>query len=404
MKYRLKHKYNAGDIIKDKKRNMELLEQIRMPAGKSNKYVNLTKRGYKYHCLNCNNIDVICEYNIDKGNGCSVCSNSKVVKGINDISTTNPELVKYFVHSNDVYKYSYLSGKEVLMKCPNCGFKKVTIISTLYSQGFSCKKCGDKVSFPQKIMLNLLNQLNIEFETEKTFLWSQNKKFDFYIRTNNCIIEMHGLQHYKGGFEKLGGRSLKEEKENDTLKEKIAKENYIKDYIIINCSKSELNFIKNNILNSKLSKLFNLSNIDWLKCYEYACNSLIKVACDLWNSGIEKTSEISKIMKVSNCTVISYLKKGKILNWTNYDPDVSRHKPRLECRKENGSSARKVVCVNTGEIFNCIDNAIEYYKSKGINVGHIGECCSNKRKSCGKLPNGEKLKWMYYEDFINKNK
>jgi len=53
--------------------------------------------------------------------------------------------------------------------------------------------------------------------------------------------------------------------------------------------------------------------------------------------------------------------------------------------------ARKVLCVNTGEIFDTINEA-----SKKYNVTHsnITSCCQGTRKSAGKL-NGRKLVWRY---------
>ena len=400
MTYKKEYQYSLESIINDRKRNILLVEQIRMPVGKSDKNKNFTKRGYRYKCLNCGNIDCIGEYNIDKGNGCSVCSNNKVVRGINDIATTQPHLIKYFVNIEDAYKYSYLSGKKVLMKCLNCNYEKETIISTLYSQGFSCKKCGDGISYPNKFIFNMLQQLlNTNFETEKIFRWAEDKRYDFYI-PNIGIIEVHGMQHYqKSTKNSKFAHTLKEEQENDKLKEQLAKDNGIENYIIIDCRRSEMEWIKNSILNSKLTVLFNLNKINWLKCEEFACKSMINVVCNLWNNGIKSSLEIRKILKIARSTVILYLKRGAILNWVDYDSNKAKTNPRLNCRKENGSSARRVVCLNTNMIFDCIDYAIEYYKEIGINTTHIGECCRGKRKHCGKLPNGEKLEWVYYENF-----
>jgi len=396
-KYLRVHRYNIKDIIKDEKRNMLLLDQIRMSVGTSETKKRQTQRGYEYECLNCGNIDIIGEYSIDKGHGCSVCSGHKVVRGINDIATIKPELMKYFVDIEDTYRYTYLSAKKVLMKCPCCGFTKETIISTLSSQGFSCKKCGDGISYSQKFLFELFSQLNIKFSIEESFNWSNDKRYDFYLIDFNVIVESNGIQHYR---ESNRGRTLKEEQENDKLKEQLAKDNEIKIYIKLDCRESDMEFVKRSILSSELNFMFDLSTIDWLKCHEYACSSLVKVVCDLWNSGIRSTSEIRTKVKLANSTVILYLKQGTTLNWVNYNGDVSRRNPRINCRKEKGSSARKIICLNTKMAFDCIDYAIEYYGKQGINLRHIGECCSNKRKSCGKLPNGEKLKWMYYEDYI----
>lgn len=58
--------------------------------------------------------------------------------------------------------------------------------------------------------------------------------------------------------------------------------------------------------------------------------------------------------------------------------------------------ARKVVCLNTGEIFDAIADAGRKYNVVG---GNISGCCRGKKKSAGKL-NGEKLKWMYYDEYL----
>ena len=63
--------------------------------------------------------------------------------------------------------------------------------------------------------------------------------------------------------------------------------------------------------------------------------------------------------------------------------------------------ARKVICITTGETFNCILEAEEKY-----NIVHqsISKCCKGKYKSAGKLPTGEKLVWRYAEDLKEKIK
>ena len=46
---------------------------------------------------------------------------------------------------------------------------------------------------------NILNELNLSFEKEKTFddlVWKNKLKFDFYIDELNCLIEFDGEQHY----------------------------------------------------------------------------------------------------------------------------------------------------------------------------------------------------------------
>lgn len=64
---------------------------------------------------------------------------------------------------------------------------------------------------------------------------------------------------------------------------------------------------------------------------------------------------------------------------------------------ENHPQCKKVICITTGEIFNTIKQIEEEYK---INHANISLCCNGKRKSAGKDENGNKLVWMYYEDYL----
>ena len=65
---------------------------------------------------------------------------------------------------------------------------------------------------------------------------------------------------------------------------------------------------------------------------------------------------------------------------------------------KNNSSSKPVVCLTTLEMFDCISDATRKYE--GTNVTNISRCCEGVRKHCGKLQDGTKLQWMYYEDYL----
>ena len=95
-----------------------------------------------------------------------------VIQGENDLYTTHPEYVKYFVNEEDSKRTSYGSNKKFLMKCPECGYEKLQTVNRLISQGFACQCCSDGISYGEKFILNLLIKLNIQFITQlnkKTF-------------------------------------------------------------------------------------------------------------------------------------------------------------------------------------------------------------------------------------------
>lgn len=385
--------YSIGDIIDNKL----LITDFYI---KNRKY-------YNYKCLDCGNEDVLMDSNLNKGQRCNVCSGKKVLKGVNDLWTTHPHVAKLLKHKDIGYEISKGSHRKEIFICPDCGFEKEMKIDKITKRGFSCNKCGDKSPYPEKFMFNILEQLDLEFEVEKSFDWSKNiqhednilcgdKRYDFYIPSLNCIIETHGLQHYKNSPNYK--RNLKEEQENDRLKEQLAKENGIEHYIVINCKNSEFEYVKESIINNKeFNNIFNLSNIDWIKCHEYSCNSLVKQACDLWNSGMKSSHDISKIMKINPNAIVTYLKKGVILGWCDYSPEYVRKLVGIKNTGLNHWMCRKVICLNTGEIFELIKYACEKYN---IHVSCLTSCCRGKQFRAGILENGEFLQWQYYEEYL----
>jgi hypothetical protein len=185
-------------------------------------------------------------------------------------------------------------------------------------------------------------------------------------------------------------RTLEEEQANDRLKEKLAKENRIKNYIVIDCRLSELDYIKNNVISSKLSSMYNLDIVDWKKSHEYACDSRIRLTCELWNDG-NTMVEISKLLKINESTVRTYLKKGTIIGWANYDPKKSMNETYIMIGKK---TARSVVQIEVnGEVVNAYESIASASRITGINGSCILGVCKRKHKTSGGY------RWMYKEDY-----
>jgi len=357
-----KYKYDINDIINNK----IILKQITMRNGtiKNKNGSNKSCKGYIVKCIYDGYEWEVTEYNLVK-RGCPVCSNKIVITGVNDIATTHSHLVKYFKNINDARNNTFSCTNKVILKCPYCGYEKTRKIDGLSRDGFGCSKCGDGKSIPEKFMFSLLEQSKILFQSEKVFVWSKasnkvlgTKRYDFYIPSLNCIIETHGSQHYYKS--NRGGRTLKDEQENDRLKEQLAKENGIEHYVIIDCRKSDLEFIKNNVLNSKLAELFDLDNVDWLKIGEFALSNRVKEACELWNSGIRSTREIGEILNLNTNTICSYLKKGAVLSWCDYNPKMSS----IEYNTKYKPNSKKVMCIETEEVFDKLKDLCHYFEDK----------------------------------------
>lgn len=164
----------------------------------------------------------------------------------------------------------------------------------------------------------LLKSLNIEFTrelTSKNCRWIRNyKKYDFYIKNCETIVETHGIQHYEEA--NRGGRTLKQEQENDEFKKEMALVNGIKEenYIVIDCRESNIDFIRKSILNSRLANIFDLTNIDWIEVDRLSQKSLVKEVYDYHRNTKETYTSIGKVFKLSRHTVSRYVKKGIELN------------------------------------------------------------------------------------------
>ena len=63
--------------------------------------------------------------------------------------------------------------------------------------------------------------------------------------------------------------------------------------------------------------------------------------------------------------------------------------------------AKECICLNTNEKFKTLkEGAIKYNRT----ITAISYCCKRKTNSCGKLEDGTKLVWCYYNDYIKMSK
>lgn len=77
----------------------------------------------------------------------------------------------------------------------------------------------------------------------------------------------------------------------------------------------------------------------------------------------------------------------------NYGTRNKRHSKKIQGSKHPQS--KKVKCITTGEIFNCMQEAARKYN---VSQAHITHCCQGRRNYTGKHPTTkEPLKWEYIE-------
>ncbi len=308
-----------------------------------------------------------------RGFRCPVCSNHKVVDGINSIKDTHPEYIKYFADQSDAAKYTVHSGKRVKMKCVRCGNIRESIIDDFFKHPTSCPVCGDGVSYAEKFVYEVLSQVtskhNITFERQKYFDWSCNfmsgkeychkRIYDFFIDAEQpVIVEVHGEQHYSPSFQRYSSnaRTLEDEQSNDELKMQMAIEHGVprERYIVLDGRKPMPQNLRREIMQSNLPTILNFDDscVDWNACGRKALDSYVVRTCDLWNSGIHDYDTLMSMTGLSRASISNYLQLGDEIGLCKYAPSLSKH----------------LMCITNGIVFyskyTCSHFSEKYFNNK----------------------------------------
>ena len=300
--------FNVGDTIE--KENGILIIQSKIRYSNSKNGV-ATRRGYTYKCSNCGNENIpISESELVKSKYCCpFCSGvkPKVSPGYNDLKTTEPWVIPFLNDKDDATRYTRHSGKRIVVKCPRCGLEKDMTVRKLVDQGLSCNRCGDKRPLGEKVVYSILSSLNIRFIYQRSTDWSDGRIYDFQVPDFNLIIETHGLQHYKETCH-FKNRTLSEEQENDAYKHELAIQNNVKNYVVIDCSKSDVRNIIKQIRESELFNILDISfeDVDWNDIVSYVLTSNAINICALYESGMSQ-KEISEKTKLNINTISRYI-------------------------------------------------------------------------------------------------
>lgn len=284
--------------------------------------------GHKPHYLNPNSYL--------KGTRCPICCNKKIEPYVNDCYTLRPDLLKYFLDKNEAVGIAVGDKTKRSFICPRCGCIKQDTASNIANFGFSCPRCSDGISFPNKMMNNVLSSIGIQFEREKHFDWcvyaDENGQetdgyYDFFIPSKNLFIEMDGSIHYKGGF----NNNAEDVIFRDTQKNILAAK-YGYDVVRIDCNykkTNRFNYIKNEIIKS-LNHIFDLSTIDWKDINITSSCSLKILSINMWNKNqLIGVAEIAEKLNINKATVMGYLKQGYVEGLCNYSEE-ERYRRKTE--------------------------------------------------------------------------
>lgn len=311
------------------------------------------------------------------------------------------------------YNIGKTSKQKVDFVCPRCGNIVNQMVGNAARQGLSCKQCGDGISFGEKFVFNVLEQLQLDFDIHVQFAWSNGKIYDACIYDNNglcaTLIEIHGQQHYGDGFESCGGRSYQQEVINDAYKMQLAAENGFvnNSYVVIDCRVSSATHIKNSIENHSYFHQYDLNTIDWKQCLQNATSSYVMRAQDLWNDGYG-VGAIAKQLKIARYTVRRYLKQGAEFGLCSYSAKESSRRGvdaiRLAKHNRVYSSEIKINSVVASPQIKTIFASVNQASMvTGICRTSIYDCLSGKQRYAGLTQDGVEMTWckISQEQFDN---
>lgn len=337
-------KYDINDRIIDYKEDGSLKRDISILEQRLVK----NKKWYKYKCNVCGwSEGLVSESNfVYKNSGCACCKGLTVVKGINTVGDLRPDLIQYFKNKEDAYCYTIGTPKKVELICPDCFSYFEISVQHLTERGFHCKNCGNKTSYPERFMQQVLKQLNIEYKFQlnrNVFSWCGIYIYDFYLPKYNYIIEVHGAQHYPI-IPHFYDKTYDKIHNNDIYKQKLAKLNGIKKYIVIDASKSDDEYLKKSIIN-ELSKYFNLNTIDWKECSINALKSVLIEVCKYWKDFGATSSQIGKVFNLSRSTINNYLNKGATLGICKYNGEKEKKRvKKIQNRRQYNEKKLIEIC------------------------------------------------------------
>ncbi len=415
---------------------------------------------------------------------CPVCANQKIIVGVNDLTTTNPELLKEWNYSKNTItpqQLTYGVNKKVWWICKKGHEWQATIASRAGYQKTECPYCKNelKTSIREKTLAYYLSQ-HYQIEESKHFNWLNKMEIDIYIPELNLGIEYDGRQWHKNTQRDLKKDNLclinnlqliriREEgcpeykTEIDTIKVEIDKDPILQLKEII---KKTFEFINNRyntklntepnieddysiILNKTLTipKERNVANNDLINEWNYKQNKglnpeLLSIGSDkkVWwkcKKGHEWQATISsrtgnmkcgcpycagqKVLTGENdlqtlypniAKEWNYEKNGDIkpsqirpmsnkIYWWKCSKCGNEWKTAVSHRTEGkncpkcarqitiASHYKKVINLDTGEIYNCIKEAAQSINTTG---GSISACCNGKSKTAGGYH------WRYKKD------
>lgn len=139
---------------------------------------------------------------IVQGQGCPICSGHRVLKGYNDLTTTNPELIKEWDYEKNNDKrpedYSKGSSTKIWWKCEYGHSWEAAIYHRTKDR--NCPICNNtkQTSFPEQAIYYYLSKKYNNIINRYKDIFTNSMEIDIYIPNKKVGIEYDGLYFHKG--------------------------------------------------------------------------------------------------------------------------------------------------------------------------------------------------------------
>ena len=310
------------------------------------------------------------------GQFCPYCLNRRVLIGYNDLWTTHREIAKLLQDPEIGYKHTYGSKYETNFVCPICGNIIFKSIKNVYSRGLACPRCADTISYPNKFMRAMLKQLDVQnIKHEYSPSWLGYYSFDNYFEINGLKILLEadggvGHGHKAFGSNDIDTIGIK----RDRIKDDLALEHGMR-VVRIDCNYQDFNkykYIKQQIMNSELTSIVDLSCVDWDECHAEALSSLVYKSAVLYNDGYG-VGEISCKLGYNSGTINSWLKQATQIGLCAYSKEESRRRGRRILYRTVNQYTKDGIFVQT---YKCMNDAS---LATDVDQTPISRCCRKEK-------------------------
>lgn len=152
------------------------------------------------------------------------------------------------------------------------------------------------------------------------------------------------------------------------------------DYITMNNDELKIH-LKKCCENKNYRKIICLETLEIFDSSVYALKKYNSFNC---------SSVITQACKNINYTAFSY-------HWMYYDEYLEKNINNEFINLYASNKKKAVVCITTGELFKQVKDGADKYD---VCPSGVSSACQGKQKHSGTLPDGTKLKWMFYDRFL----